>query len=83
MARTTIEFDLSDPDDRMAHLAAIKSGDMAIVLWDINYNLKKRCHHKVEESKKKLDNYDVVEMIFENIYDLLDENHVVPDELTC
>ena len=83
MARATIKFNLDDPDDRMAHLAAVKAGDMAIVLWDINYNLKKRCHHKVEGSKKKLNNYDVIEMVFEEIYGLLDENHVVPDELTC
>ena len=75
-------FDLSDPDDRMEHLAAVKSRDMAIVLWHINYNLKKECHLQAEGSKKKLSNYDVIEMVFEEIRDLLNENNIVPDELT-
>ena len=81
--KATLTFDLTDPDDRMEHLAAVKSRDMAIVLWDINYNLKKECHLKAEGSKKKLSNYEVIEMVFEKIRDLLDETNIVPDELTC
>ena len=76
-------FDLSDPDDRMEHLAAVKSRDMAFVLWNINYNLKKECHLRAERGPKELNNYDVIEMVFEEIHDLLDENNIVPDELTC
>ena len=75
-------FDLSDPDDRMAHLAAVKSRDMAIVLWNINHNLKKECHLQAEGGPKELTNYDVIEMVFEKIRDLLNETNIVPDELT-
>ena len=82
MTKAIMKFDLSDPDDRMEHLAAVKSKDMAFVLWHINYNLKKECHLKAESSKGKLDSYEVIEMVFEKIRDLLNENNIVPDELT-
>ena len=36
-------FDLDNPDDRMAHMRATKSLDMAVVLFEIQTNLKKRC----------------------------------------
>ena len=32
MAKAILEFDLNDPDDQMAHLRAVKSLDMALVL---------------------------------------------------
>jgi len=83
MAKAKLIYDLSDLDDAREHLAAVKSGDMAIVLWEIAHNLKKRCHQQVEGSNKKLDNYDAIELVFKEIYELLDENGVVPDELTC
>ena len=80
--KATLTFDLTDPDDRMAHLAAIKSRDMAIVLWNINHNLKKECHLQAEGGPRELTNYDVIEMVFEKIHDLLNETNIVPDELT-
>ena len=83
MTKAKLIFDLTDPDDAREHLAAVKSRDMAIVLWDINYNLKKECHLQAESSKGKLNNYEVIEMVFEKIRDLLDETNIVPDELTC
>ena len=76
-------FDLAEPDDKTAHLAAVKSRDMAIVLWDISHNLKKECHQQVEGCIEKLfNNYDTIEMVFDKIRDLLNENNIVPDELT-
>ena len=83
MTKATLTFDISDPDDRMEHLAAVKSRDMAIVLWDISHNLKKECHQQVEGCIEKLfNNYDTIEMVFEKIRDLLNETNIVPDELT-
>jgi hypothetical protein len=40
--KATLEFNLDDPDDRMAHMRCVKSLDMAIVLSDISYNLRRR-----------------------------------------
>ena len=33
--KATLEFDLSDPDEKMEHLRCIKSLDMALAMWDI------------------------------------------------
>ena len=83
MAEAIIKFDLTDPDDRREHLCAVKSGEMAIVLWEITHNLKKQCHLHIEGAKEDFDNYDAVEIVFDKIRDLLDEGGIVVDDLTC
>ena len=35
MAKAILEFDLNDSDDVMAHMRAVKSLDMASVLWEM------------------------------------------------
>ena len=82
MTKAKLIFDLTSPDDAREHLAAVKSGDMAIVLWEICYNLKKECRLHLEGGKTNLEGDEIIEMVFEKIHDLLDENGIVPDELT-
>jgi hypothetical protein len=79
MAKAKIEFDLNDVDDRMAHLRAVKSLDMAMALWDITHNTKKGLEWSLEN--KDVDKYEVLEMVFEKIYEILDEHNVRTDEL--
>ena len=42
MATATLTFDLTDTDDRQEHLRCVKSLDMALVIWDIVYEIKKK-----------------------------------------
>jgi hypothetical protein len=79
MAKAKIEFDLNDVDDRMAHLRAVKSLDIAMALWDITHNTKKGLEWSLEN--KDVDKYEVLEMVFEKIYEILDEHNVRTDEL--
>ncbi len=37
-----LKFNLDDKDDNMAHLRCLKSLDMAIILFEIQYNLRKK-----------------------------------------
>ena len=78
-AKTTLKFNLDDPDDKMAHLVAVKAGDMALVLWQITCNLKKECSRKVEVDNLSGD--EAIDMVFDKIYELLDEAGIIPDEL--
>ena len=39
--KATLEFNLDDPDDRQAHLRAVKSFDMAILLFELQFNFWK------------------------------------------
>ena len=84
MATATITFDLTDFDDRMEHERAIKSGDLAMFIWELVYNSKKELEYKIEsaiERDPETSPYDLLEMIYQRIYDLLDENGIVIDRL--
>jgi hypothetical protein len=79
MAKAILEYDLNDSDDAMAHLRAIKSLDMALVLWEMAYNAKKRIHNQIEF--EKLDAYDAVDKVFEALWEDLNERGINLDQL--
>ena len=79
MAKATLEFDLNDPDDQMAHLRAVKSLDMVLALWEIIYNTKKKIESEIEENK--LDGYDTLDKVYEKIWESLDDHGIKIDEL--
>jgi hypothetical protein len=79
MAKAILEFDLNDPDDIMAHLRAVKALDMALVLWELAYNAKKKIHMAIEFDK--LDAYDAVDQIFEKLHEEMNERGINLDEL--
>ena len=79
MPKAKLEFDLDELDDRLAHFRAIKSFDMAMALWDITHNTKKSLEWKMEG--KEMDKYDALEMVYEKIYEILEEHNINTDEL--
>ena len=84
MAKAKLEYDLTDPDDRLEHLRAINSLGMAMALWEIAYNTRKKMAYAVEEMElkgKKIDPYDVVEKYRELIGEILEQHGIDPDKL--
>jgi hypothetical protein len=84
MAKAKLEYDLNDTDDAMAHMRAIKSLDMALALWEIRYNTKKSIGYALEGKDLKgesVSNYDVLDMVYERIYEILDEHNIKLDDL--
>ena len=79
MAKATLEFDLNEPDDVLAHLRAVKSLDMAMALWDIVHNTKKGLEWSMEG--KEIDKYDALELVFEKIHEILNDHNIITDEL--
>ena len=79
MAKAILEYDLNDPDDKQAHFRAVKSFDMAGALWDITHNTKKSLEWSMEG--KDLDKYDALELMFDKIYEILEEHGIKTDEL--
>ena len=79
MAKATLEYDLNDHDDMMAHMRAVKSLDLALVLWEITYNTKKGIQNEIEF--KKIDAYEAVDMIFSKLHQELSEHGINLDEL--
>ena len=84
MAKATLEFDLNDFDDKMAHLRAIKSTDLALALWEIEVNLRKRLEMELESKDLKNEDvevYDVIDMCMENILNTIKDHNINIDEL--
>jgi hypothetical protein len=79
MAKAILEYNLNDPDDVMAHKRAIKSLDMALVLWEIIHNTKKSLEWSMEG--KDMDKYDVLEMVYEKVHETLSNYNIDLDEL--
>ena len=82
--KAILEYNLDDADDKMAHLRAVKSLDMAMALWEILYNLKKNMMYKVEhavENDKNMTPFDAVDMTFDLIWDTVKEEGIIIDEL--
>ena len=79
MAKAKLEYDLNDFDDRIAHLRAVKSLDMALALWEITHNTKKGLEWTMEG--KDIDKYEALEMVYEKIYEILEEHNIKMDDL--
>ena len=77
--KAILEYDLNDMDDSMSHLRAIKSLDMALVLWEIAYNVKKQMLYKIEE--KGLDAHDAIEEIYKIFWEQINDRCINLDEL--
>ena len=79
MAKAILKYDLNDTDDAMAHMRAVKSLDMALALWDITHNTKKGLEWSMEG--KELDKYEVLDLVYEKIYEILEEHNIKMDDL--
>jgi hypothetical protein len=79
MAEAILKYDLNDTDDAMAHMRAVKSLDMALALWDITHNTKKSIEWSLEG--KEIDKYEVLDIVYEKIYEILEEHNIKMDDL--
>ena len=79
--KAKLQYDLNDPDDRMAHMRAVKSLDMASALFEITRNLKKQVERKYEDDTIEYDSFDVIQEVFDRIHEILGENNIDIDEL--
>jgi hypothetical protein len=79
MAKATLEFDLNEPDDVMFHKRCVKSTDMASAIWDICHNTKKGLEWSMDG--KEMDKYDALELVYEKIYEILNDHNIDVDEL--
>jgi hypothetical protein len=76
MAKAILKFDLTDPDDKMDHFRCIKALDMACVLFEIRYNLRRNAERAAESSE-----ISATDFIFDQIDGLFDGHNINIDEL--
>ena len=80
--KAKLQYDLNDFDDRMSHLRAVKSMDMASALFDITRNLRKKIQNRYEDiDNTHNDVFDGIDAVFDEIYNILEDNSIDIDEL--
>lgn len=79
MAKGILKYDLNEPDDMMAHKRAVKSLDLALALWDITHNTKKSIEWSLDG--KDIDKYEVLDLVYDRIYLILEEHNIKLDDL--
>ena len=62
-------------------MRAVKSLDMASALFDITRNLKKQVERRFEDETIEYDSFDVIQEVFDRIYEILGDNSIDIDEL--
>jgi len=79
----TFKFDMNDPEDMMDHKRMIKALDMALVLWELRTNAQKKIYDSLDymQEDKPKTAYEGVEMVFEMLYQLMDDHNINVDEL--
>lgn len=79
--KAILEYDLNDPEDRMAHMRAVKSYDMACALFEITRNLKRTLEHRFESQPQDRNEFDGLDEAFREIQDYMEEFNINVDEL--
>ena len=79
--KAKLTFDLSDSDQRMEHLRCVKSLDMALALWEISVNAKKQCYRIAEGKQMNGESVDHIDLVFQKIYEIMEEHSVKVDDL--
>jgi len=75
--KSKIEFNLNDPEDVISFEIAVRSRDIATVLWEITTNTKKGLLSG--EYSEEFENG--VEAVYKKLYEILDEYSINVDRL--
>jgi hypothetical protein len=77
--KATLEFNLDEMDDVMAHMRAVHSTDMALVLWELVHNTKRNIEIEIESID--LDGFAVLDLLYDKLHDELDTHGIIIDKL--
>lgn len=78
--KAIIEFNLDNPDDRHSYEIHNKSKDLAFLIWQLMTNKKKEIEYKLE-SYKTYGKYETLDLVFEEIGTMLEEEGINIDKL--
>ena len=78
--KATLEFNL--PEDNEDYNQYIMAPKLVMALWDITHNLKKQCEREANiVVSNGVDIYDGIDIVFKNIYEILEEYNINTDKL--
>ena len=75
--KATLEFNLDEQDDQMAHLRALKAINMALALWDMQQYFRGKLKHG------ELDDiaYNALSNAKDTLYEIMNDHSIDLDEL--
>ena len=80
----TLQFDLDEPYDRMAHLRCVKATDMAIFLSSF-YNIRKGLENDLESEETTegttYDTPELLDLVFRRLHTEMEEQGINIEEL--
>ena len=77
--KVILKFDLNESDDIVSFERCNMSKDMAMFLFDLTGKIKKESEYEIES--KKISSNEVHELIFNKIYDSLNEHGINVDKI--
>lgn len=78
--KATLEFNLGNYEEETAFKRAMKSADLASALFEIGYNLKRKCYRK-SEITGEVSNSVMIEYIFGEIQKEIEEKNINLEDL--
>jgi len=72
----TLKLNMDEPEDQKSLDRIMKATHMAIVLWEINNNIKKEVERKIESNPTPQGQdyrYDGLDLFYESFYELMEE----------
>jgi hypothetical protein len=78
--KTVIEYSDS-ADDHMALMRALKSTNMACLLFEIKINMKKRCISTLDADSATAAEYGLLDSVWERINEEFDSHGICIDDL--
>lgn len=81
--KATFEFDFNEPEDIKDHKRMTKALDMALVLWELKNNAQRKIYDSLDytEEDKPKTAHEAVELVFDMIYQLMEDYNINVDEL--
>lgn len=74
-------FDTENIDQSKELKTIMQAYNMASILFELIYNLKKKCLHQVEDNKFNNNPEAAVDLVFDEIMDLVEEHNLIIDHL--
>jgi len=77
--KAQLTFDFDNQEDEHRHYQCVRSQDMALALWDIAHNLRKKVEWEVES---RLDSPDPLDIVFKHIADTIEKRGINITKIT-
>lgn len=77
--KATLEFNLDEHDDQIAHLRSIKSVDLALSLWDMDQYLRGKIKHAPDSMSDET--YKELQEARQKFLHILEQRSIDLDEL--